>query len=89
MVARHCIIKGRVQGVGFRYFTYRAAEEHGIRGWVKNLPGGEVETYAAGDGDAMTRFLNELQRGPSSATVEHVEVRDVELESYSTFSIER
>jgi acylphosphatase len=89
MIARHCIIKGRVQGVGFRYFTYRTAEEHGIRGWVKNLPSGDVEMYATGDGDAMARFMEEVGSGPSLALVEQVEVRDVEPEDYSGFSIER
>jgi acylphosphatase len=89
MIARHCIIKGRVQGVGFRYFTYRTAEEHGIRGWVKNLPHGDVEMYATGDGDAMARFMEEVGNGPSLALVEQVEVRDVEPEDYSGFSIER
>ena len=89
MIARHCIVKGRVQGVGFRYFTYRTAQDHGIRGWVKNLPSGDVEMYATGDDDAMSRFMEEVGRGPSLAMVEHIEVRDVEPEPYSGFSVER
>ena len=89
MLARHCILRGRVQGVGFRYFTYRTAGKHDIKGWVKNLPSGDVEMYATGDDDAIARFMEEVGRGPSLAIVEHVEVRDVEPESYSGFSIER
>ena len=89
MVARHCIVKGRVQGVGFRYFTYRTAEEHGIKGWVRNLPSGGVEMYATGDDDAMARFVGAIEQGPSLAVVEHVEVRDVDPEPYAGFSIER
>ena len=89
MVARHCIIKGRVQGVGFRYFTFGSAEQHDIGGWVKNLPSGEVELYATGDEDAMARFMSDIEKGPSLALVEHIEVRDVEPEPCSGFSIER
>ena len=89
MVAQHCIIKGRVQGVGFRYFTFRSAEQHDIGGWVKNLPSGEVEMYATGDEDAMARFMSDIEKGPSLALVEHIEVRDVEPEPCSGFSIER
>ena len=89
MVARHCIIKGRVQGVGFRYFTLRSAEQHEIEGWVKNLPGGDVEMYATGDHDAMAGFMSEIEKGPSLAIVEHIEVRKMEPEPCSGFSIER
>jgi acylphosphatase len=89
MIARHCIITGRVQGVGFRYFTHRTAGEHNIKGWVRNLPSGAVEMCAIGDDDAMARFMDEVERGPSLAMVEHIEIRDVEPESYSGFSIER
>jgi acylphosphatase len=89
MVARHCIIKGRVQGVGFRYFTFGSAEQHDIGGWVKNLPSGEVELYATGDEDAMARFMSDIEKGPSLALVEHIEVRDVAPEPCSGFLIER
>jgi acylphosphatase len=89
MAARHCIVRGRVQGVGFRYFTCRAAEKHDIKGWVRNLPSGDVEMYATGDDDSMARFMEEVGRGTSLALVEYVEVRDVESKPFSGFSIER
>ena len=89
MAARPCIVRERVQGVGFRYFTYRAAEKHDIKGWVRNLPSGDVEMYATGDDDSMARFMEEVGRGPSLALVEYVEVRDVESKPFSGFSIER
>ena len=63
MVARHYIVKGRVQGVGFRYFTHRVARELGVRGRVKNLPNGTVEVYAEGDEDPMEQFLTGIKKG--------------------------
>ena len=52
-VARHFLISGRVQGVGFRYFTQAAAGREGLHGWVRNLPDGRVEVEAEGDADAI------------------------------------
>ena len=88
MVARHCILKGCVQGVGFRYFTCRVAEQLGIKGWVRNLTNGDVEVYATGAENGMKQFMAEIQKGPSLALVEHIEVQDVELEEHQGFSIE-
>jgi acylphosphatase len=56
---------------------------------VKNLPSGEVELYATGDEDAMARFMSDIEKGPSLALVEHIEVRDVAPEPCSGFLIER
>jgi acylphosphatase len=76
-VARRYIISGRVQGVGFRYFTEAAAAREGIQGWVRNLPDGRVEASAEGDADAVDRFEHKLRHGPPGARVEGVEVEDV------------
>ncbi|RMI17113.1 MAG: acylphosphatase [Calditrichaeota bacterium] len=67
-------ITGIVQGVGFRFYTQRKAEEYGVVGYVKNLPDGSVEAYAEGDKDVLHRFLLALQRGPIGARVDNVEV---------------
>ena len=88
MTARRYIVKGRVQGVGFRYFTHRVAEALGIRGWVKNLPNGAVEGYAEGDENPMEQFLTGIKKGPSLGLVEEVEVGEVEPEGFQKFSIE-
>lgn len=88
MVARHCIVKGHVQGVGFRFFTSRIAQECDIKGWVKNLPNGDVEIYAIGDNGAMDTFMRKIEEGPSWAIVEHITSRDVEPEPCSNFLIE-
>jgi acylphosphatase len=74
LLARRYIISGRVQGVGFRYFTEAAALREGLHGWVRNLPDGRVEAFADGDADALERFERHVRHGPPSARVEHVEV---------------
>jgi acylphosphatase len=65
----HLIVSGRVQGVGFREFTRRAALRLGIAGWVRNLPGGEVEVLARIPPGHKAAFLTELRRGPSHSEV--------------------
>ena len=77
IVARRYVIAGRVQGVGFRYFTEAAAVREGIRGWVRNVPDGRVEISAEGDADALERFERSLRHGPPHARVEHVDVDDM------------
>jgi acylphosphatase len=69
-------IQGRVQGVGFRYFTRRTARSLGLNGFVRNLPDGSVEAVAEGDEDRLTALERELRRGPSGARVESVESSD-------------
>jgi acylphosphatase len=73
-VARRYLVSGRVQGVGFRYFTQDIANREGLRGRVRNLPDGCVEVLAEGDEASLQRLEAALWRGPSHARVEHVEV---------------
>ncbi|RMG53666.1 MAG: acylphosphatase [Acidobacteria bacterium] len=73
MIARRFLIRGLVQGVGYRYFAVRAAERHGIAGYVRNLPDGRVEVVAEGEPAAMEAFKRELERGPAYARVTAVE----------------
>ena len=68
------VISGRVQGVGFRYFTQDAAAREGVTGWVRNLPDGRVEAYVEGEGDAVTRMERAIRRGSRGARVDAVEV---------------
>ena len=67
------VVRGRVQGVGFRYFTLRAAEAAGVAGWVRNLPDGSVEAVAAGEPDALERFRAALREGPPASAVGEIE----------------
>ena len=73
-VARRYIISGRVQGVGFRWFTQTAAARENIHGWVKNLPDGRVEAAAEGEAEALARFEQALRHGPPGARVEHLDI---------------
>jgi acylphosphatase len=68
------VLTGRVQGVGFRWFTEAAASREGIHGWVRNRPDGAVEALAEGEADAVERFERAIRHGPPSARVDHVEV---------------
>ena len=87
MIARHCIVEGRVQGVGFRFFTERAAGVLGIRGWVRNLDDGSVEIYAAGSDEIMEQFMDRVRTGPAGSRVQRVQVQEVSLEEHSGFSV--
>jgi acylphosphatase len=87
-VGRRFIVTGRVQGVGFRYFTHDAAVREGVTGWVANTPDGRVEAYLEGESEAVTRVERAIRRGPPGARVETVQV-DAEEPSgaYSRFDI--
>jgi acylphosphatase len=76
-VARRYLVSGRVQGVGFRYFTQDTARREGLSGAVRNLPDGRVEAVAEGDHESLERFEAALRRGPSHARVESVEIDSV------------
>ena len=75
-VARRYVITGRVQGVGFRFFTEAAAAREGLHGWVQNLPDGRVEISAEGEADAIERFERHVRHGPPGARVSGVQVDD-------------
>ena len=75
-VARRYLISGRVQGVGFRYFTEAAAAREGLHGWVRNLPDGRVEIDVEGEADAVERFERNARHGPPGARVSDVHVDD-------------
>ena len=66
-------ISGRVQGVGFRWWTVREARRLGLRGTVRNRPDGTVEVHAAGPDAVLARFAERLREGPPHARVERVD----------------
>ncbi len=59
--AKHIIFRGRVQGVGFRYSTYRIAGRYDVTGFVRNLPDGTVEMLAQGPTDEVDRCIEDVQ----------------------------
>jgi acylphosphatase len=69
----HAVVRGDVQGVGFRYFVADRARDAGLHGWVRNLPDGAVECVAEGPRREVEALLRVLERGPSSAEVQRVE----------------
>lgn len=75
--ARHYIVHGRVQGVGFRWHTRREAQGLGLDGWVRNRRDGCVEIWAEGRSPDLDRFEGWLQRGPATARVDRLEVRNL------------
>lgn len=81
-------IHGRVQGVGFRWWTRRTAGQLGIAGSVRNLSDGTVEVRAAGPAEAMREFESRLHRGPPSASVERLARFEVDDITTREFRIE-
>jgi acylphosphatase len=86
--AKRWFVRGRVQGVGFRYFAQRAAFELGLIGYVRNLEDGSVEAYASGSAEQLARFAALLERGPRGALVQAIDEQAAELLRYSSFVIE-
>ncbi len=90
LVARKFYISGEVQGVGYRFFTQRAAARHQVLGYVRNLKDGRVEAFAEGEAETVEAFKHDLTAGPTFSKVEHVE--EIVLEPnglYTSFRIER
>ena len=84
--ARQYLVRGRVQGVGFRWFVQREAERLGIVGYARNLSSGEVEVRAQADEAVLDLFKRKLRNGPPAARVGDVIEQDLPLtDSYSSF----
>lgn len=84
------MIRGGVQGVGYRFFAQRAAAKHQVVGYVRNEPDGSVEVLAEGPASNVEAFKHELVTGPQWATVEQIE--EISLDpsgTYSLFRVER
>lgn len=74
MKAFHALVRGEVQGVGFRYSAARKAASLGLLGWVRNTDDGDVEVWAEGEDQALEEFGAWLWKGPSSARVREVKL---------------
>ena len=88
-VCKRCVVSGKVQGVFYRASAQEEARRLGLTGWVRNLPGGRVETLACGDPPAVDRYVQWLWKGPARAKVKQVEVNDAEAEPVNGFEIRR
>ena len=73
---RHVVIRGGVQGVGYRAWTEYTAIDHGLEGWVRNRRDGSVEAVFAGPSEAVVQMIEACRRGPPGAHVDAVDTRD-------------
>jgi len=87
--ARRYLVRGRVQGVGFRWFVEREAHMLGIAGWVRNNHDGSVEVLAQGTRDQLLGLHSRLREGPRAARVDEVDVSDAKpVAGMTSFRIE-
>jgi acylphosphatase len=89
VAARRFVVRGRVQGVGFRWFVEREAHILGIAGWVRNNHDGSVEILAQGTRDQLIGLRSRLREGPRAARVDNVEEAEAQpAAGLSSFRIE-
>lgn len=87
--ARRFVVRGRVQGVGFRWFVEREAHMLGVSGWVRNNADGSVEVLAMGTREQLSGLRSRLQQGPRAARVDAVEEKDAKpVAGLNSFRIE-
>jgi len=86
--ARRFVVSGRVQGVGFRYYTREVAWQHGLIGRVRNRADGTVEVIASGAREQLDRFEDWLRHGPRLARVDALRVETIEALDYTDFDID-
>jgi acylphosphatase len=87
--AKRYFVRGRVQGVGFRYFVQKHATELGLRGYARNLDDGRVEVYAIGSAAKLSELEGLLHTGPRWSDVRGVDTMEAAVENYRLFQIER
>jgi acylphosphatase len=90
-MVRYYVVKGRVQGVGFRWLVHREAGLRGLKGWVRNTEGGEVEVMVAGSPEQLAELRAVLERGSRGSRVDAVQERDLDeamAEGLESFQIE-
>ena len=85
----HLVIKGKVQGVYYRASAKEKANELGIKGWIKNIPGGHVEVMASGSKEQLEKFIEWCRQGPKYAHVSDMIVTKGEQENFNDFSIKK
>ena len=77
---KHIVISGKVQGVGFRYWLYKAAIRNNINGWVKNKISGEVEALLIGNNLEIDNLIRLCEKGPPSSKVTKIKVQNYQKE---------
>lgn len=87
LTRRQVIVAGRVQGVGFRWFTKETADELGLNGWVRNRMDGTVEAEAEGTEAALDEFVERLRTGNPAARVSGIETTPIAVKNETAFRI--
>jgi acylphosphatase len=87
VLARRYFVRGRVQGVGFRWFVQRSADQLGIRGYTRNLDDGRVEVYAVASPEKLNELSGLLWTGPRLADVRGVDEEEAEIQTVRNFRI--
>jgi acylphosphatase len=85
--ARRWIVRGQVQGVGYRYFAQKNASLLGLTGYARNLDDGSVEVYAVGAAEQLSEMAGRLRLGPRWADVRGVEETEAAIHRHSSFEI--
>ncbi|NLT68905.1 MAG: acylphosphatase [Acidobacteria bacterium] len=87
--AKRIVVHGRVQGVGFRFFVQNTGLRLGLTGNVRNCPDSTVEIIVEGSEKKIAEFIRQVEKGPSYARVERVDIVDIPVEgTYGSFLIE-
>ena len=87
LTARRYLIRGRVQGVGYRYFAQKAAAQWNVSGYARNLEDGSVEVFAIGTAGQLSELAGTLRTGPPFSDVRSVDVLEAALENHKGFRI--
>ena len=87
LTARRFLIRGRVQGVGYRYFAQKAAAQWNVSGYARNLEDGSVEVFAIGTAGQLSELAGTLRTGPPFSDVRSVDVQEAALENHKGFRI--
>jgi acylphosphatase len=87
MICVHVRVSGRVQGVYYRAYTKSQANELGIKGWVRNIPGGGVEAILEGEREKVGELLGLMKAGPAGAMVSGLQISELKCKFYDEFKI--
>jgi acylphosphatase len=87
MICVHVRVSGRVQGVYYRNFTQSQARELGVKGWVRNVPGGGVEAILEGERQKVGELLKLMKAGPSGAMVSSMELSELKCRGFDNFEV--
>ena len=89
MIAKHLVVKGKVQGVYFRASTKNEAIKYGLMGWVKNTTNGNVEIHIQGMEIDVQKLIHWTKSGPPLAKVSEVQITEAAIAEFDSFRIER